>query len=92
MAEREVTQPTSHPDPTGVSGEGSRLEDELDRLERIVQRLERDDVSLDDALALFEEGIAIARSARSKLEAAESRVREILHEAGESFRLRDIDM
>lgn len=74
------------------SGEQSRLEDELDRLERIVQRLEREDVSLDDALALFEEGIAIARSARSKLEVAEARVREILRDAGESFRVRDIDM
>lgn len=47
---------------------------------------------LDQALALFEEGIAIARSARDKLEAAEGRVREILREAGESFRLRDLEL
>jgi exodeoxyribonuclease VII small subunit len=92
MADRKVTEPIPDLPPAAASAEGPRLEDELDRLEKIVQRLERDDVSLDDALALFEEGIAIARSARSKLEAAESRVREILHEAGESFRLRDIDM
>ena len=91
MVDRKVTEPIGDPVPD-FRQEGSRLEDELDRLEKIVQRLERDDVSLDDALALFEEGIAIARSARSTLEAAESRVREILHEAGESFRLRDIDM
>jgi exodeoxyribonuclease VII small subunit len=91
MADRKVTRPAAAPSPVPPE-EGKRLEEELERLERIVQKLERDDVSLDDALALFEEGIAIARSARSKLEAAESRVREILHEAGESFRLRDSDM
>jgi exodeoxyribonuclease VII small subunit len=69
-----------------------RLEDELRRLEQIVQRLEREEVPLDQALVLFEEGIAIARSARDKLEAAEGRVREILREAGDSFRLRDLEL
>ncbi|MFN2433017.1 MAG: exodeoxyribonuclease VII small subunit [Gemmatimonadota bacterium] len=72
-------------------GADAKLEDELRRLEEIVQRLEREDVPLEQALALFEEGIAIARSARSKLEAAEGRVREILREAGETFRLRDLE-
>ncbi|MBA2564589.1 MAG: exodeoxyribonuclease VII small subunit [Gemmatimonadetes bacterium] len=67
------------------------MEQELKRLEAIVQRLERDEIPLDQALALFEEGIAIARSARGKLEAAEGRVREILREAGDAFRLRDLD-
>ncbi|HEY7529404.1 MAG TPA: exodeoxyribonuclease VII small subunit [Gemmatimonadota bacterium] len=73
------------------SGAGARLEEELRRLEIIVQRLEREDVPLDEALALFEEGIAIARSARSKLEAAEGRIREILREAGDAFRVRELE-
>ena len=72
-------------------GSGARLEEELRRLESIVQRLEREDVPLDEALTLFEEGIAIARSARSKLEAAEGRIREILREAGDAFRVRDVE-
>ena len=79
---------------TAESPEGAaeaRLEEELRRLEEIVHKLEREEISLDQALALFEEGIAIARSARGKLEAAEGRVREILREAGESFRLRDLE-
>jgi exodeoxyribonuclease VII small subunit len=78
-------------EPAHGPGEAPRLEEELERLERIVQQLEREDIPLDRALALFEEGIAIARSARAKLEAAEGRVREILREAGESFRLRDFE-
>jgi exodeoxyribonuclease VII small subunit len=85
------TDPISQPPDAGAP-EGRRLEEELDRLERIVQRLEREDVSLDEALVLFEEGIAIARSARSKLEAAEGRVREILRDADEAFRLRDLEL
>ena len=91
MADRKVTRPAPEAS-VEPADQGKRLEEELDRLERIVQKLEREDVSLDEALALFEEGIGLARSARTKLEAAESRVREILHEAGESFRLRDSDM
>ena len=81
------------PPPGDEAGAGeAALEDELRRLEVIVHRLEREDVPLDQALALFEEGIAVARSARAKLAAAEGRVREILREAGETFRLRDLDL
>ena len=85
-------------EPAAAEAEGAQpadaptLEDELRRLEEIVHRLEREDVPLDRALALFEEGIAIARSARGKLAAAEGRIREVLREAGETFHLRDLDL
>jgi len=54
------------------------FEESLSRLENIVQRLETSDLPLEDALALFEEGIGLARSTRRQLQAAERRVEQLL--------------
>lgn len=65
--------------------------DELARLEEIVRKLEADDVELDAALALFEEGVARLRAARERLVAAELKVQAVLEEADGDIRLTDID-
>ena len=65
--------------------------DELARLEEIVRKLEADDVELDAALALFEEGVARLRAARERLIAAELKVQAVLEEADGDIRLTDID-
>ena len=70
---------------------GTPLADELARLEEIVRRLEADDVELDAALILFEEGVARLRSARERLAAAELKVQAVLEEAGGDIRLSDLD-
>ncbi len=67
------------------------LADELARLEEIVRKLEADDVELDTALALFEEGIARLRVARERLAAAELKVQAVLEEAGGDLRLTDLN-
>jgi exodeoxyribonuclease VII small subunit len=46
----------------------------LDELEKRVRRLEAGDVSLEDALALYEEGMGLAQQCHAQLEAAEARV------------------
>ena len=63
---------------------------DLSRLEEIVRRLEADDVELDAALALFEEGVARLRAARERLAAVEVKVQTALEEAGD-LRLTDLD-
>ena len=63
---------------------------DLTRLEEIVRRLEADDVELDAALALFEEGVARLRAARERLLSAEVKVQAVLEEAGD-LRLTDLD-
>ncbi|MDQ2675039.1 MAG: exodeoxyribonuclease VII small subunit [Chloroflexota bacterium] len=63
---------------------------DLNRLEEIVRRLEADDVELDAALALFEEGVARLRAARERLASAEVKVQEVLEQAGD-LRLTDLD-
>ena len=63
---------------------------DLNRLEEIVRRLEADDVELDAALALFEEGVARLRAAREGLASAVVTVQTVLEEAGD-LRLTDLD-
>jgi exodeoxyribonuclease VII small subunit len=54
------------------------LEASLKRLEEIVSSLEADDVELERALALFEEGIGHVRRAEAILAQTELRVEELL--------------
>ena len=79
------------PKPDGVPGETSPLADELARLEEIVRKLEADDVELDTALALFEEGVARLRAARERLADAELKVQAVLEAADGDIRLTDLD-
>ncbi len=67
------------------------IAEDLARLEEIVRKLEAEDVELDAALALFEEGVARLRAAREHLGAAELKVQTVLEEAGGDLRLTDLD-
>jgi exodeoxyribonuclease VII small subunit len=77
--------------PNTTLPEGPSLADELARLEEIVRKLEADDVELDTALALFEEGVARLRAARERLAGAEIKVQAVLDAAGGDMRLTDLD-
>ena len=54
------------------------LEKRLGRLEEILTRMESDEVALEEALRLFEEGVAHVREAERILAATELRVEELL--------------
>ncbi len=62
----------------GGEGEKVTLEGRLRRLEEIVGQLETEDLELDRALAIFEEGVVHVREAERALAAAELRVEELL--------------
>ena len=66
------------------------LSSDLQRLEAIVQQLESDDVELDRALELFEEGVARLRAARERLLEAELRIQRVLQDASGELRLEDV--
>lgn len=51
---------------------------QLERLEAIVRRLEAEDLDLDEALKLFEEGVERLRAAREQLTQAELKVKKAL--------------
>ena len=54
------------------------LEARLRRLEEILARMESDDVALEEAMKLFEEGVAHVRAAERVLSETELRVEELL--------------
>lgn len=54
----------------------------LERLEELVERLESGDLALEDALAAFEEGVALSRRCARQLDVAERRIEVLLEEGG----------
>jgi exodeoxyribonuclease VII small subunit len=59
-----------------------KFEECLQRLETIVQQLERGDLPLEQALKLFEEGVGLSDSCRKELEEAEGKVEILLKQNG----------
>ena len=57
------------------------FERSLARLEEVVRRLESPQLSLDEAMKLFEEGVVLSRECQKQLEEAEGRVEILLKKA-----------
>lgn len=57
------------------------FERSLARLEEVVRKLESPQLSLDDAMKLFEEGVGLSRECQKQLEEAEGRVEILLKKA-----------
>ncbi|MGH7719389.1 MAG: exodeoxyribonuclease VII small subunit [Gemmatimonadaceae bacterium] len=64
-------------------------EKDLRRIEAIVSELEGDDLELDRALKLFEEGVERLRSAAAALSEVEGRVRTLSEQADGTIALAD---
>jgi exodeoxyribonuclease VII small subunit len=60
----------------------AKFEECLQRLETIVNELEKGDVALDRALELFDEGMKLSGSCRKELEDAEGKVEILLKRNG----------
>ena len=66
------------------------FEKNIARLEAIAARLEDEELDLDAALALFEEGIAELRAASTQLTHAETRLKQLRESADQVFRVDDL--
>jgi exodeoxyribonuclease VII small subunit len=55
------------------------LEERLERLEALGEAIRKPDLSLDEALKAFEEGIKLARSLEKDLEKTESRIEVLMN-------------
>ncbi len=58
------------------------FEDSLARLEEITRQLEDGEISLDQSLKIFDEGVKLARFCQEKLESAQQKVDLLLKKDG----------
>ncbi|MFA5861490.1 MAG: exodeoxyribonuclease VII small subunit [Candidatus Thermoplasmatota archaeon] len=54
--------------------------EELKQLEKAIRDLESGKLDLDDALKRFEEGVALTRKLRTRLDAAEGKIEQLLED------------
>lgn len=71
--------------PSKESPDQPTFEEDLERLKSIVDILEDEPESLQQALELYEEGVSIARRCMEQLEEADLRIQELSLDAEESF-------
>lgn len=67
----------------------SNFEHDLSRLEEISQILEEDGVELEEAIALFEEGVKLSKSCLKTLQQAELKITELKSELGKLTRVKE---
>jgi|HubBroStandDraft_5_1064220.scaffolds.fasta_scaffold217642_2 exodeoxyribonuclease VII small subunit len=65
------------------------FEEQLTALEGVVERLERGELSLDESVRLFEEGVKLSEACKKELEAAEGRI-QVLVERGRGLAAVDL--
>jgi len=68
-----------------------KFEDALKKLEKIVDDLEAGDLSLDEALEKYEEGIKLSKLCAKKLELAKKKVEILLKSEDGSVELKPFD-
>lgn len=66
-----------------AKGKEESFEELMSNLEEITDKLEVDKLSLDEAVALFEQGMKISKDCNKKLEDAEKRITILLNSDGE---------
>ena len=58
------------------------FEQSLEKLEQLVERMEQGDLSLEDSLTTFEQGIKLTRECQQALARAEQKVKLLIEENG----------
>ena len=67
------------------------FEQSLTRLEKIVEALEQGDVSLDESLRMYEEGILLSKECLETLNTAELRIKQLTKDLNGKIRLTDFE-
>jgi exodeoxyribonuclease VII small subunit len=55
------------------------FEEQLAELEKVVEQLERGELSLEDSVGLFEKGMQLSEACKAQLASAESRIQVLLN-------------
>ena len=75
-----------------MSDQQPSFREQIDGLEAIVRALETDELDLDKALELFEEGVRKLKTARELLQGSELTVQRVLEEADGAIGTDDVDL
>ena len=67
------------------------FEKEMEKLEKIVSELEKGELTLDNSLKKYEEGIKLARSCQDKLEKARGKIELLMKKDGGKFTSKEFD-
>ncbi|MEO6804128.1 MAG: exodeoxyribonuclease VII small subunit [Granulicella sp.] len=70
----------------------AKFEEQLTALESVVEKLERGELSLEDSVKLFEEGVKLSNACKTELEAAEGRIQVLVEPEGKGVRVRDLEV
>jgi exodeoxyribonuclease VII small subunit len=68
------------------------FEESLKKLETIVDKLEKGDLSLEESLKLFEEGVGLSAACKKELEEAEGKVELLIKQRDGSFRTENLNL
>jgi len=68
------------------------FEEKLASLESVVERLERGELSLDESVRLFEEGVTLSNACKKELEAAEGRIQVLVGQGSGGVRVAELEV
>ena len=68
------------------------FEEQLTALETVVERLERGELSLDESVRLFEEGVKLSNACKKELEAAEGRIQVLVEKGNGGVRVVELEV
>ena len=71
--------------------EKKKFEEALEDLEKVVERLESGELSLEDSLAAFEEGIGLVKFCNQKLTEVEKKIELLVKDKDGKLQLRAMD-
>jgi exodeoxyribonuclease VII small subunit len=67
------------------------FEEHLTQLETVVERLERGDLTLDESVRLFEEGMKLSQACKAELEQAEGRIQVLVAGKGGAMQTAELE-
>jgi exodeoxyribonuclease VII small subunit len=68
------------------------FEEHLTQLETVVERLEKGDLTLDESVRLFEEGMKLSLACKTELERAEGRVQVLVEGKGGTMQVAEMNV
>jgi exodeoxyribonuclease VII small subunit len=70
----------------------ANFEEQLTALESVVERLEQGELSLEESVRLFEEGMKLSNACKKELEAAEGKVQLLVDRGNGVMKTVELDM